>query len=306
MTPQAQKRLDDFRAVGGKVIFPEDIGQVEPVVKISPASSDIRATRRLMGNGEILYFITSESPEELTLDIDIRESGDLLLLDGETGRTLRIRREGRAPLTWTFAPYHSLLLLANSQRQADADFKPFTPGPSLRLDQGWTIQPLKRYFVGLETFECDNTRGAIVPAKLGDWRPYLGQEFSGEACYRLEFEAQPGKVARLSLGKVNYCCTVFLNRMLLGRRFWGPFDFEVPQHLLRKHNTLEIKVTNTFANAVCSESAYALWQKHYPEAFKTASYLPIVKQFEPDSFPSGLFGPVRLTYSNAVIPHEGR
>jgi hypothetical protein len=297
MTPQASKRLDDFRAVGGKVIFPEDIGQVEPVVKISPALSDIRATRRLLDNGEVLYFITSESPYELTLDIDISEGGDLLYLEGETGRVLRIQREGKAPLTWTIAPYHSLLLLANSQRDVSGVYKPFTPGHSVRLSRGWTLQQLSRYFVGRETYEREDKPGDVKTVTLGDWRPYLGQEFSGEACYRLEFKAQAGQAARLSLGKVNYACTVILNGRLLGRRFWGPFDFDIPKHLLRKQNTLEVKVTNTFANAVSSKSAYDVWQKYYPEAFKNAHYEHILKQFEPDSFPSGLFGPVKLTYS---------
>lgn len=293
MTPKARKKLEAFQASGGKVLYPEDIDQIQPVLEIAPASADIRVAKRQMGAGEVLYFIASESPDTLKCKLHIQEDGDLLQLDAETGRVIRIRREGNAPLEWTFAPYHSVMLLAHSNRKADAEYAP-SPMQSrlIRLRDGWTLQALSRYYVGRETFLQEDVQGEAIPAKLGDWRNYLGDEFSGQACYSITFKATPGKAARLSLGKVNYACTAILNGHVLGRRFWGPFDFDIPKNLLRKRNTLEIKVTNTFANAVCGKSANDLWRKHYPDALKNASYESVLKQFEPDSLPSGLFGPV--------------
>ena len=296
MTTQAKKRLDAFRAVGGKVLFPEEIEMIEPIIKVNPPSQEIRVAKRQLGNGEALYFIASESPKTLTRDIIIKESGDLLQLDTETGRVLRIRREDDAPLKWTFAPYHSVILLANSKRKADADIATYKPKYTLQLKDGWTLQALSRFYVGTETFMRDDTPGEILPVELGDWRKYLGDEFSGEACYSITFDVNSKCNARLSLGKVNYACTAILNGHILGRRFWGPFDFDIPRNFLRKKNTLEIKVTNTFANAICGKSANDIWQKHYPDALKSASYEKILKQFEPDSFPSGLFGPVILEF----------
>ena len=296
MTPRAQKRLEAFRAAGGRVLFPEEIHQIEPVVKVEPRTADIRVAKRRLDDGEYLYFIASESPRTLQVALHIKEDGDLLQLDAETGHVLRIRRNGNEPLKWTFTPYHSVMLLAHSKRRADADFVPFAPKRSIRLKNGWTLQALKRYYVGEETFMRDETPGEIFPVELGDWRQWLGEEFSGEACYRIEFEATPDGNARLSLGKVNYACTAILNGCLLGRRFWGPFEFDIPRKILRRHNMLEIRVTNTFANAVGGASANEIWERRYPDALKNASYERILRQFEPDSFPSGLFGPVTLQF----------
>lgn len=300
VSPLAQSRLDALRKAGGRVLYPEDMQKIAPTIVVTPTCKDIRVHKRRMPGGGVLYFVTSESPDTLTVQLNIAETGSMKVLDPEQGKVFLAPGEGSS-LMWTFAPYHSLALLVNSDMKTDGELPCFTPGRRMNLKDGWQIQPVHRYYVGDDRFEEDKTAGKAVPCSLGDWRPVLGAEFSGEAKYTLRFQSIPGQKCQLHLGKVCYACTVFLNGRQLGRRLWGPFVFDIPSQVLKRQNTLEIHVTNTFANAVNGPSAENIWRKYYPDGPDSAPYHAVIRQFDADSLPSGLFGPVHIVFSDKVI-----
>lgn len=296
MDPGAAKTLEAFRRVGGKVLSPQQIDEVKPVLLVTPSTDALRVIKRHCGE-ETLYFIANESPRRLKATLAIPETGDLLYFDAETGKRYTIKRVDNTPLVWNFEPNRSIVLVAGSSRKADGIYRSFRTRKRLPLQKGWTLQPWARYYVSEKKFEIDDSKGKVIPAGLGDWRSFLGDDFSGECIYRIEFNAPSSRPARLCLGKVKYSCTVRLNGVIVGRRFWGPFNFDLPAGVLKKgENNLEISVSNTFANAICNEKTRKLWEKHYPEYMKNAAYDKIVRFFEPDSFPSGLFGAVTLDY----------
>ena len=86
-----------------------------------------------------------------------------------------------------------------------------------------------------------------VAAELGDWRAVLGEDFSGDACYRTSFRHDGSEVALLDLGKVNYACEVKLNGKSLGMKMLPPFVFDIRGKLRRGINRLEVVVTNTLS-----------------------------------------------------------
>ena len=92
-----------------------------------------------------------------------------------------------------------------------------------------------------------------------------------------------------------------MNGKEIGRRFWDPFEFAIPAGVLKEgKNTLEVKVTNTYANAIQSRKTQEMWDKYYPEFHKGCLYEVYEKPFESDSLPSGLFGPVVLSKKKRI------
>ncbi|MBP3393775.1 MAG: hypothetical protein J6M38_04600, partial [Lentisphaeria bacterium] len=128
-----------------------------------------------------------------------------------------------------------------------------------------------------------------IPVTLGSWQEFLGEEFSGEVCYSIDFESD-GNGDLLDLGKVNYACTVELNGVELGRKMWSPFVFELKNALHKGSNHLEIMVSNTSANLFTDKTREYIRNTFPPESPYDARQSPLEKK----SYPSGLFGPIRI------------
>jgi hypothetical protein len=166
----------------------------------------------------------------------------------------------------------------------------------IALDEGWTLRPLRRHRAGERDYEISELPEAeAVPAVLGDWSPYLGRYFSGDAEYLVEFEAPREGPARLDLGEVRYACRIELNGALVGRWIWQPFAADVV--LQQGRNYLRIAVTNTLANALHDPKVIAAWQSRLGKAWPADAlqYDRIARPFEAESLSSGLFGPVTMT-----------
>lgn len=132
--------------------------------------------------------------------------------------------------------------------EADPRFEACDPVKELG---SFTLRPDRQFIIGEEHYESRILKGETQPAVLGDWRPLLGEDFSGEAEYLCEFtlsakEAEEAKC--LSLGDVRYSCSVELNGVNLGCLFTSPFAVETSGSLREGKNTLRIILANTAAN----------------------------------------------------------
>ena len=94
----------------------------------------------------------------------------------------------------------------------------------LTLTDGWKLRPARRIRVGKDDFVTEAPRGGAKRGKLGDWKSLVGEEYSGDVVYSIDFEAPRG-ARYLDLGKVGYCAEVMLNGKALGTRVYEPYLF---------------------------------------------------------------------------------
>lgn len=285
---EAAKRLDRIRAAGIRVCEGDEPDAAFPVLQVTPPTRDLRVTRRTLGGGQTGYFVLNTSRRTVAVKLRIPETGPLAVADPESGELFAVPSR-LGVWEWTFQPWESVYFLAGAEGTAEP---PDVPGKVIRkLDGRWQLRPLRRYFVG--EHEPENAP-CIEPARavrLGDWRAALGGDFSGDALYTLKFRGEGSEQAAfLDLGEIRFAASVRLNGQELGSRFWGPFVFPLGNALRRGMNSLEITVTNTYANAVGKKGVLEEWRE---KAFVSV-YETYQRHFEPESLISGLFGPVTL------------
>ncbi|HOG52206.1 MAG TPA: hypothetical protein PKY10_16580, partial [Lentisphaeria bacterium] len=222
---------------------------------------------------------------EQTMDVTLQaaETGPLYCANPERAEFHPVRRKKDGSWPWCFAPWSSQAFIIGKQK---ATPMPATPGSVVQEVTGWFLKPVRQF----DYDACISIpKEKRIKAELGDWRPYLGDDFSGDACYSASFTCKnPGQCRFLDLGDVRFACSVKLNGVDLGARMLGPFVFETGSALKSGRNVLEITVTNTIANAVSTDHAREEWAKTAPLSF----YEFLVRTFEKSSYASGLFGPV--------------
>ena len=103
-------------------------------------------------------------------------------------------------------------------------------------------------------------------AALGDWGDALGQDFVGDAEYRIDFQLSGPEAARastLDLGPVSGVAEVVLNGVPLGRRPWEPFRLHL-NGAAADANTLRVTATNTRAAQFLDSKKLDRWPGQRP------------------------------------------
>ncbi|MBE6358649.1 MAG: hypothetical protein E7057_05310 [Lentisphaerae bacterium] len=292
MFPEAAEMVEKFRKHGGRVLTTREISRITPTMKISANSSSLRVVKRQSG-AETLYFITNEAQRNVKAGLTIPESGEVQFFDAWSGKRYRVERHGDT-VKWNFCPFGSVLLVVNSAVKADADLPVFRPGRmKIDLVDNWTIRPVRQSVYNKDIYAIEKRDDAPVPVKLGDWRGTLGEWFSGEAVYRVEFDSPSDKPAKLSLGEVCYVSEAILNGKSLGRSFADTPEFSTDGVLKKGKNVLEVRVVNTGANAILDPEVMKYWAENYPESV----YQQMNYTFEKESLESGLLGPVTIRFA---------
>jgi len=260
----------------------------------------LRATVRRWPHGGLI-FITNEADiaidTTLTLDADlaaspaslcIPETGDLTALSVTNGQ-----------LSIALAPWGSAaIVFGTPATQPHIPHRRFDE--TRTLDTAWAVRPIRQHVVGEHDFEViDLPNIAPIATSLGQWPDAIGPYFCGDVEYRTTFAVSADtaqRPAQLDLGDVRHACEIFINGVSLGTRLWQPFTVDLTGHLIAGENELRVIVTNTLANATNAPDVIATWQRNVetiwpPDALR---YDRIGKKFDPDSLPSGLFGPVQL------------
>ncbi len=290
MEAPVRARLAAFVAAGGRVVDGSAVGTIRPVLEVTPASPALRACKRVMGR-RTMYYVVNEGAAPVSACLRLDESGEIVLADPDDGRYYAVE-SSHGRLQWAFAPYGSAVFMTGVR--PDAERPGLVPGgPVMSLASGWRLRPVRQYAVAVNQCGPHDLSVEACPVGLGDWRPSLGDYFSGDAEYAIDFEwGGPATAALLDLGEVRYACSVVLNGRRLDDRAWPPFAYDVSGRLRHGRNRLAVTVTNTLANAIADPGVLDSWRKRYPG--RSLDYDQRQRVFEADSLPSGLFGPVTL------------
>lgn len=132
--------------------------------------------------------------------------------------------------------------------------------------ESWTLDPSTRYFSGTATYS----------AKLQVPEAYCG----------------PGKLVWLDLGEVDDAARVWVNGKLAGDAWQKPFRLEIGRWLRPGANQLKIAVANLLINTLLGQPPpdYTELNATYGERFP----YPEDWRLNPEPWPAGLLGPVRL------------
>lgn len=315
MSEKSKEKLSEFISAGGKVLWidnkkgsgrPEgstcvefsELGKhIKPLILIKPKARMIKVCVRQLANGRI-YFITNEGTKsDINCTIEFNESLPMYQLDPETGNCYRpckaIYSNGMwvLPVSLKFA---GSCIIFFTRKKLSLVEEPLEGGKRLiSITRGWSCQKIKEYRIREHNFEVkDGLKGMPTAIELADWRGKLGEDFSGDAEYRVSFECNKDiveKACLLDLGEVRYACEVILNGKNLGKKAWKPFLFLIKGIVKEGKNKLQVIVTNTMANQYVTTKVFDKWSDDI-----VGPYHKIALGFESDSVSSGLFGPVRL------------
>jgi hypothetical protein len=300
-------------------------------------SGDLLFIHRQTENADI-YFISNQEANDVTTDCTFRVTGKVpelwhpdtglseTLADftpTKDGTTVPIHFDPTGSVFVIFqkpAPAQTVTGLtlegtADSSPITQADgkltFTAFKPGKyEATLSDGGkkdvTVAPLP------EAQEITGPWALTFPPKLGapdtasfdhliSWpdSPVDGiKYFSGTATYRTSFTLAPDALAApnrlyLDLGEVKNLADVTLNGKHLGVLWKKPFSVEITGAAVSGENKLEIQLTNLWPNRLIGDQSL-------PEAQRiTWASVSLYKASSP-LLPSGLLGPVRVTYGREV------
>ena len=292
MTEKAAENLKKLQSEGLRVLSSDRTSEIAPTLRIENGDWRFRVRKTSLGNGDFLYFVMNISSQPYSGRFQAEESAPVAKCDAETGKLIRVSNSSNGVWNDTLSPLSVTVFLVGPSAE-NAELPEAEPGEEvLQLDEVWQMTPVYQFRVGEKDYEQSAVKPSWRECNCGDWCPVLGNDFSGDVLYRKEFSVEdPSGISFLDLGKVNYAAEVTLNGIPLGRRIFSPFIFPVKDALRKGRNILEIKITNTLANAISPERVRKYWDSCFDQP---SPYEDIQRIFEQKSLESGLFGPVRL------------
>ena len=299
MSDAARTKLEQFKRAGGTVAQGGDCSGVPSTVEVRGNGHQyVRAMKRILGNGEWLYFLFNESCWPLTLEISPHERGALARYDVESGRWCAIDGTSDS-FAWSCAAFESAVFKVGGAAVGTDDA--WSPrGEPMMLDE-WKV----RRTAVRENAE-DDIRTEVLdedfrPCRLGDWRGFFGECFCGEAEYTSEFRCEEDCVVEINLGKVCWCAGVEVNGRDLGKKFNPPHVWRT--HAQKGSNRLTIKVANLLSALIGNEGVRReIWTRSPP----IGGYEWKQSAFDKDNREGGLFGPVliREVENKIKIPYS--
>lgn len=289
MPTESRAVLDEFAKNGGRVIGADEaVGTVRPCIDVN-GEAPLRLMKRTFVDGELI-FCFNESTRTETFTASLANAGSdgkrKYLIIPEDGTIRDITGDG---LTLTLLPGQTAAILI-SDREYDTVTEKTYPS-EITLPCECDFRRTKSFVIGEMEYENHVIDEEPAPITLGDWRARVGDNFSGSGTYTIRF-AKPEGVGDdflLDLGDVKYTCSVKLNGTELGRRVMPPYRYTVPSALLESDNTAEITVTNTTGNQYQYTKSFDKWS-----GWQIPGYYRTSKEFDRDTLPGGLYGPVKL------------
>lgn len=268
-----QGRLEAFAAAGGTVISQWTPTSLPTLLQQRPAprlrwegSPDLRV--RLCRRAEVtLCLLVNEGEHEIRGTLAWPAVGRVAGWDPMTGRDWPLSVEldaAGARVQVRLERRQGLVLASLSGTAVGASVLRACACPAAVAAPGDTVLEVSAAW---EAADCEG-KPLAVPAP-GDWAQASGFErFTGTLVFRTELAltAEQAETARfLDLGQVGDIAEVRLNGVALGVRAWAPYVLPVGEALRSGANAIEVRVTNSAANAYYGRQ-----------------------------LPSGLLGPVRL------------
>lgn len=250
-SPAAVARLKEFRAAGG-VVLPTwtetDLpGKVVAAVGrevewVGPPARDLRVLHYRKGDLDF-HLLSNEGETELAGEVKLQMEGRVEVWDALTGSTMpypaKVVTNGGMRVSVCLPRRETLILAVDpASSPYTAAVAPMRPGATVAALEGpWMV--------------ADPEGRAVDAPGLGDWAKAKGWEtFSGTLSYATSFALGDGPRPRfLDLGQVGDIAEVHLNGIPLGVRGWAPYLLDLGEAIRTGANQLEVKVTNSMANA---------------------------------------------------------
>lgn len=244
------------------------------------------------GQGFDTWFISNQQEMERSLELSFRITGKTPeIWDPVTGEQ-RIAdnwssSNGRTTMPLQLPPNGAVFVIFRKPATIPANAGPnhATYTTLQTLDAPWKV-----FF--------DNAKDPVIFEKLADWSKHASTQvryYSGTATYRKTL-SWPSKLSGrifLDLGKVANLAAVKVNGIDCGIAWTPPYQVEVTNALKQGSNTIEIAVTNTWANRLTGDQ---LLPDTARNTYTTAPY----RLDKNKLLPAGLLGPVTLKKDDGV------
>ena len=290
LTGEIGVKFKELNQGGGIVVTADDRGLCEVInasrdrEKLFSIISDdtpVAIRRRSAVNGAGICFLLNESTstESLTIklkadiriyEVDLNGSEVKCIAEYIAGSLMELSLQS---LESKLLFFKSVSDVKTSEKTAKIELQDITDW-SLKLPDGKSIQ---------------------ISSEFPDWQNLGFAGYTGTMSYSAEFEVgYDCDECLLSLGKLCYAATVALDGDKVSDVVFFPFDVNLGKIAKGRH-TVEITVLNTLANSIFGDAEKYEALKA-DGAFK-GTYMPIFEPLDRQKLPSGLFGPVKLSFA---------
>jgi hypothetical protein len=243
---------------------------------------------------EDIYFISNQAEKAGTYLISLREKGTAVLIaDPVSGKVYQEKAwkltGGRTQLSVKLDKDQSLFVIVTKQKSTEKPAANFRTLSAKKLSAAWNVQ-----------FDPENG-GPVNPVvfdKLSSWSQHADSAirfYSGTAVYKNSFNwtaADAGKKIWLELDSVANIASVRVNGQECGILWTRPYRLDLTAAVHTGKNTIEISVTNTWANRLIGDQAL-------PEEKRITRTTAPFRLKDKPLLPAGLLGEVKLVLTNA-------
>jgi hypothetical protein len=261
--------------------------------------TELLFVHRKLADGD-LYYVDNRNDRYENLSATFRVSGKAAELwhadDGTTEPASYYATDGRTTVPMYLAPWETVFVVFRTPANANSRTLPsLVETPLTNVEGPWQV-----------TFPPD--LGAPASAtfeKLTDWKDNANEGikyFSGTATYAKAIDVpaawiKSGTHLWLDLGNVDNMADVSVNGSDLGIVWKQPFKLDITSAVKAGQNTLEIKVTNGWANRIIGD--------RQPGASKEYTFTsPKFYTAKSPLWPSGLLGPVQIVAAHELATQE--
>ncbi|MEG1585297.1 MAG: glycosyl hydrolase [Bacteroidales bacterium] len=193
-----------------------------------------------------LYFVSNQLPKKRVLKAYLRAEGTPELWDPATGQMYKVESRqgepGQRIVSLELEPNQSLFVVFPNRQIATEAKAAGVRSQLLPVVTPWTIS-------------YGDTGLTETVSELTDWASHPNDSiryFSGTAQYSTVFKCNPKKGERvlLNLGAVGVIAGVRVNDIDCGIVWTNPFRVDITEALKKGRNTLQIAVTNCWANRI--------------------------------------------------------
>jgi hypothetical protein len=289
----------------GKMISGTNLKQLLPETRCrreSMVEQGVVFIRKKNKDGTFLYLINNQNDSTFTGWITLATRDKFIHvydpMTGASGQALTEISENKYGKVYVQLSANQSLILMGSQQNVSGNLYPFydVRDKPVAVSGKWQIQFTSGGPEIPPTIETDT---------LTSWTNFPGnnyKSFSGAAVYTLTFrhKASQAKDWLLDLGEVNETAEITINGKHVGTLICPSYAIVIPASLLKKKNTLEVRVSNLMINRIADlDRRKIVWKKFYNVNFPARlaenrkNNLFDAAAIAPSS--SGLLGPVTLT-----------
>ncbi len=269
------------------------IAEPTPLCDSSNGFSDIKVSKRILENGDEIYFFFNESESKKDTVVTFKNKKIVYELNAVNGETYLLSYNNKASISVESGEI-KCIFLSNDRFKTGTLPHDLPFGDEIQLTD-FQISKKSAFILSKNGGYKENHPENFISAPLGSWKTHFGEDFSGDVIYRtsIELESEPRGVALLSLGKIAYSAEVKVNGKHCGFGIFEPMELIIDgENFTKGSNLIEITVSNTAANQFVLSGADKLF-----EPKEIGPYNERSKEFEKESLDGGLYGPVTVKFS---------